>query len=399
MDQRKFFPLLLVAVTLTVASAVFLRSTSAPEISYDASSVGAEDLAEAVQACQEKSSGSLSACMQTFFATALGAMSITDLAGVFEKALGRSAPLRLECHQVVHAFGRAAFATRGNISEAFREGTTLRLCAGGYFHGVIEAFFRSDADGTAREDDHIALAEIEERIPTMCDRFEEIDRRSQCIHGVGHGVLYLLGYNIEETIRLCELYDVRDRFSCFTGIFMENALAFDSPLRVIDDEDPHFPCNTYKGSVYKNPCYYVQPFRMHEMALTDEDIVRECQSVEGFARTLCLRGLGIFYLSHEALAVGPEGTVEFCGALVERDARICAESVASRMVSHTEDGQYAFPFCALFMQKALEENCFEYAAEVLYTGFGMEEKAIVKECREHVPDNETCIDAVDAVER
>ncbi len=349
-------------------------------------------MVEEISRCHEASLEKQMPCFQSFFAGAFKVLTVAEVAKEFESALAKNELLRLNCHPVVHAIGREAFNALGDLYTTYREGTSFEVCAGGFFHGAMEALFRQ---GDTRFDaEHITVEEIKDKLPTLCDRFREINRRDQCIHGAGHGILYFLGYDMDASFKVCEALSVTDRFPCYTGIFMENLLAYETPLRRIGDADPHFPCNTYTGSIYRNPCYYVQSFRMHEMGLSNQEIVAECNKVEGFAETLCLRGLGIFYLSHEALAVGPQPTVSFCESLENeygaRYVRICAESVASRLVAHTEDGKFAMPFCAVFVSSDFRRSCFAYTADVLRVGFGVDSKTIREECEKFVPEVGEC---------
>lgn len=176
---------------------------------------------------------------------------------------------------------------------------------------------------------------------------------------------------------------------------MEYVIGSESPLWDMEDTtDPHYPCSEYEGNIYKNPCYYVQSFRMKELGLSDAEIVQTCREVDGFAGSLCIRGLGVFFLSHEALAGDVDGVINFCSTLPDsRDATLCMESVASRMISHTEDGSRGLPFCAAVTDSGLRSDCFQYAADVLRVGFSYDLNAIIDECQIHAPTSDACLKA------
>lgn len=397
---RQKSPWLVLGTVLLLAAGVYVvllfgQRASAPRefaaslVSNQASgTLDEESTIAALVSCRANSFVPRAQCFQDFFADALEHEELVSIAAALERAMDEDAELRFDCHQVVHAFGRAAFNRLGNINEVFREGASLQICAGGFFHGAIEALFRPGSGQFS--DAHITSEEMEEKIPVICDRFAQEKRKDECIHGIGHGVLYLLEYDVNAGLEACEKIRGPDRFSCYTGVFMENFMGSLRPPQDLRDTGEQSPCDIYEKSSYRNPCYYVLVFHLKNLGLTDEEVVSECDTVKGFAGTLCLRGFAIFYLAHEALAEGLETAMRFCEKLERKSVRICAESVAGRLAAYTEDGTYAMPFCARFTSSAVRKSCFAYSGNVLRAGFGMAAEAIRDECQRHVPDVEEC---------
>ena len=395
----KFGPRHFIIIAVGVAAVVGVIALQDPDISeqldppgiereFFGKAVEAEEIISAVGRCEAFPAQEQMTCFQEYFRGVYQDSGTGDIVPAFAKAMELDADLRLNCHQVVHAIGREAYAKAGDIDPVFREGEAFNICAGGFFHGGIEAMFRPEA----MEDAHITQEEVREKIASICERFESDERKRQCIHGVGHGALYFLDYDLDDATSSCKKLPARDEFHCYSGVFMEYVVAAESPLHDMEaTRDPHYPCNEYDGNIYRNPCYYVQAFRMKDLGLSDAEIVDACRTVEGFAGSLCIRGLGVFFLAHEALAGESDVVIEFCSGLAQkRDRELCIESVASRMISHTEDGTRGLPFCAAVYDESLQEACFAYAVDVLRVGFDFAPEAIVDECGKHAPGEAVC---------
>lgn len=378
------FPIILVMFGLI--SIFFLDSSSEKSLEKTTQSI-----IESVERCFKYSENQVrTKCYDEAASGYLASHTPEELLSEFKLAMEQNGDVRKDCHQIAHAMGRATLIKLGSIAEVFQLDRNLDTCAGGFFHGAIEKIFRPDNDTPAEE--HINLTEFKKKIPTLCDQFEKNDRKSECIHGIGHGVMYLMA-DLQKSLDSCALIPkVSDRFSCHSGVFMEYHISGRS--KADNKKNPQFPCSSMNDSL-KNPCYYVQSFRLNDLKLSKEEIIKECRKAGNPAGGFCVRGYGIFFLAHEALAEGPEKIVEFCESLDRANARVCAESVASRLASHTETGQYAMPFCSLFISDYTRERCFAYTIDVLRLGHKIDAKLVAEDCKKYASNPDECLKEID----
>lgn len=349
-------------------------------------------LAQNLANCESGASLQASQCYDVVMKEYFENNSPESLLEQFRLAMEQNGQVRRDCHQVAHAIGRATLVKLGNISDVFDLERNIDTCAGGVFHGAIEKMFRPDNDVPA--DEHISLSEFEAKVPTLCDQFETANLKSECVHGVGHGAFYFLS-DTGRSFEVCRQFpDTSDHFSCYSGVFMEYDL---SGASIKDNaSDPDFPCDTLENP-YRNPCYYVLSFRLVDLGILQDEIVPICRKAESrAAQALCVRGYGIFYLAHEALAKGYDPVVAFCETLDRTDSRVCAEAVASRLAAYSQGGEHAMPFCTEFSSNYIRGRCFAYTADVLRVGHGINAGVIKEECGKYLEGRyrEECLKAI-----
>lgn len=125
-----------------------------------------------------------------------------------------------------------------------------------------------------------------------------------CIHGLGHGVLYLNGYDInglKGALEDCEsLASISSISGCNNGVFMEyNTRTMQSldtgeiELRPLDSNNPLEPCNEIDGK-YSNDCYFEQPAWWAGVYFNDfQKMVELCEGVIGkSSKENCFGGVG-----------------------------------------------------------------------------------------------------------
>jgi hypothetical protein len=348
---------------------------------------GSATLAEGIHECMENEGNERARCYDEHFSEYLEDHEVAALLEEYGAITAASPEARKDCHQIAHAMGRATYQRLQNLTDVFNLERDVETCAGGFFHGAVERLFRGDETS----DEHITEEELYAKVPTLCAEFDKSGRRDECVHGIGHGALFLL-VELEAALDLCEaLPEKSDHFSCFSGVFMEYTMSGFSLKK--NDTDTQFPCDAFKEP-YRSPCYYVHSFRLSALGLSPREIISACRETQDFAGALCVRGYGIFYLAHEALEAGYEPVVQFCTSLARPDSRICAEAVASRLVDFSESAEQAFPFCAQFADSYLKGRCFAYAADVLRLGHKMEKPRIEEECLRLVPEESLCAEAI-----
>ena len=216
-----------------------------------------------------------------------------------------------ECHLLMHALGEAAYEQTPDIKKLLA--LNFGYCTGGLLHGALEAYFidQGNMDSFGTE----ALS--------VCEEFTkegQTARSWECLHGVGHALMYLYSNEIFESIRQCDLMPEQwERNVCYFGAFMENSYQHAGagyvgpPIKFIDPNDPLYPCTAVDGK-YKPLCYFFpgNNYMWDTMSskgivfsqLTSEDYERAfdvCNSIIGEQsyRYNCIRGLTVYmYISY-----------------------------------------------------------------------------------------------------
>lgn len=191
-----------------------------------------------------------------------------------------------QCHQLTHIIGRAAATKFSTIGEAYNYGDTF--CWSGYYHGVMEAII---AD--------IGIENIPNRLNDICADIPGKDSYSfdyfNCIHGLGHGAMYVSGHELFNALELCDLLtDFWERESCYGGVYMENVIAndVDHISNYLKPENLLYPCDTVDFK-YKNQCYLMQTsYMLRETGYNFTAVFQLCGTVENEHRSTCYQSLG-----------------------------------------------------------------------------------------------------------
>ena len=174
--------------------------------------------AEAIKACI---TGAQSAeCIDRLFRETLKKYSTLDVLQLIARLEAADTDLRRDCHPVVHAIGRETFLLKGNIHDSFS--ACDQTCHSGCYHGSVERFLRGD-DLYAQTEKHPSQAELKQKAALACDPKTPLRFRYQCLHGLGHAIMYFATYNLTNSLDVCDaLEDDWSRNSCYGGVFMEN---------------------------------------------------------------------------------------------------------------------------------------------------------------------------------
>ena len=292
---------------------------------------------------------------------------------------------RLSCHPVVHAVGRETFRLTSTVQDSFA--ACDQTCHSGCYHGAMERFLRGDrADDDA--EGHISEEELRAKARVACNPAEALRFRFQCLHGLGHALMFFSDYRLRQALSACDtLPDSWSRSSCYGGLFMENVFAADPQKRDLSLDDYHYPCNSLP-EIYRSDCYMMQTTRMSEMGLSTERLFGECRKTGAYQFT-CMQSIGRD-LSNDARVSDPRLTATKCelGSGPEREA--CTRGVAYALVDNTWDGSYAFPFCASFSGGDDARYCFEVSATYLRQTFEKSPADIASECKSRVPNAAAC---------
>ena len=194
--------------------------------------------------------------------------------------------VQADCHRIVHMVGSAALARYdGNVPRAFAEGSAT--CWSGYYHGILERSFYGAT----------TIKEVARRARRVCDD-QDIRRTNflayQCVHGLGHGLMINMGYDLPTALEVCDgLATAWDQTSCTGGVFMENiSSSYGVKSKWLRDNNLVYPCNVVKER-HKLYCYLMVTSRILQANGYDwKAAARTCSRVEKNWVATCFQSYG-----------------------------------------------------------------------------------------------------------
>jgi hypothetical protein len=253
----------------------------------------------------------------------------------------------------------------------------------------VERFLRGD-DIYTEGYKHPSQAELKQKAAAACDPDTPLRLRYQCLHGLGHAILFFSAYQLQSSLDICDaLGDDWSRSSCYGGVFMENVSNATNEKKNFSPTDYHAPCNQLDAR-YRQECYIMQTSRMMEMGLSTERMLEECAKA-GAYRVPCTQSIGRD-LSNEARIGQPGSVAQKCELAQDKNRLACMQGVVYALVDNTWDGRYALPFCAGFANDKDRESCFESSIEYLRTFFEKPAEAIARDCSRHAANSPRCVE-------
>ncbi len=259
----------------------------------------------------------------------------------------------LDCHQEAHLIGRLSY----NISHSnvFHNGSSA--CHSGYYHGAMEAFLYEQ--GT----DNLAA-----KIDKLCTQFPTSFTKFECLHGVGHGVMAYLNYNLPWALDLCqELDDDFAKNSCYGGVFMENIITAEgkgaSPVDHATtwvNSDPYFPCDQVAQNYpAEYQCYLMQTSRMLDLSGYNFGVVaKECLSAPGNMRETCFQSFGRD--ASGQMLHNPQKTLALCDLVDPNYTKDCIIGALNVVIDFSGDAltTQGSQFCESVAKPDLKTSCF-----------------------------------------
>ena len=272
----------------------------------------------------------------------------------FAKKMKDDPAVESDCHRIVHTIGSASLARYdGDVAKALSEGQAT--CWSGYYHGVVERAF----GGTPRE-------QLPSRSRAICVG-DEIRKTGyiayQCVHGLGHGLMIHTGYDLPESLRVCDsLATEWDQTSCHAGVFMENvSSSYGIKSRWLRDDDLIYPCNEVKQK-HKLYCYLMVTSRiLAANGYSWKKTVATCRKSDRGWVTTCFQSLG-----RDASGTTRQNAKEILGicALAGDMERECVYGAARDIVSNDAGPKRAVPLCD-GAPKSMKAYCFEGIGTIL----------------------------------
>ncbi|MBI3442310.1 MAG: hypothetical protein HY007_00885 [Candidatus Sungbacteria bacterium] len=343
-----------------------------------------------IKACMVKPVQQIGMCYDALFHAFLKTNTTADALKIVAHYEDADPQLRYACHPVVHAIGRETFAKLHTVHDSFA--ACDQTCHSGCYHGAMERFIRGSQadDGTEK---HISDEELEAKTTTACPADQPGRFRFQCLHGLGHALIFSLEYQLEKTLHTCDkLGTTWDRSSCWGGVFMENLFPSDPTQSDVSPTDYHYPCDKL-GEQYRSDCYVMQTTRMTTMGLNTVGLFTECRKAGAYALS-CIQSIGRD-LSNDARIKGPRLTAQKCElGQIDAERQSCIRGVIYALMDNTWDGTYAFPFCQSFANESDRAYCASASARYLHTTYEKPKEKILNDCTLRIKDQTACADAV-----
>jgi len=326
-------------------------------------------------------------CLDNLFREALKTHSTLEVLQLIDRFEAQDAELRRDCHPVVHAVGRETFRLKTTIHDSFA--ACDQTCHSGCYHGSVERFLRGD-DIYARTNQHPSQRELKQKAASACDPRISLALRFQCLHGLGHAVMFFADYELNQSLAICDaLPDEWSQSSCYGGVFMENVSNFTDEKKNFHATDYHYPCDQLADK-YRSECYLMQTSRMTEMGLSTEGLLAECAKAGAFV-TPCVQSIGRD-LSNTARFGEPRTAAMGCELAQGQNRLACMRGVIYALIDNTWDGRYALAFCAALSSETDNESCLKESVQYLRTVFEKSADEINKDCTRYAVDSRRCIE-------
>jgi len=231
------------------------------------------------------------------------------------------------CHDEAHDFGKVLFARTQSVETALA--ACDNVCTAGCMHGVMMEFLAPE-DAVVTPDDHVSLNDLESKLHQLCTPEQLTDeyKLGDCVHGIGHAVMFLSEYDIPTALDACALMDTDAlEYYCATGAYMEfltNGPAVDPADDLFGPcDDQPFPsaCFRYRIANIMKPYY--------ESGGTFDALIDACLALEGTAQSGCFHGIGNGHL--QFVVGGQISLAQLCSAGDRADQYTCTEGLMERL--------------------------------------------------------------------
>lgn len=249
------------------------------------------------------------------------------------------------CHAIAHDLGHQALQLAGG-----RPGKALTVrndvCGGGFTHGVIE-----DALGSSKDPARDLL------------RICAPEQDGSCFHGVGHGVMFATGLDVQRSLDMCDLaprsvLSVRCGEGVFMQLFSADVAGGHTAAKGSSAETVETASDTCAGirMPYAGACWFYTPTLW--LADRPDDFTGAMQwcadAPSAFGRQLCAKGVGSRTIKYhpDDPTVGARVCAE-AGELMSP----CLAGMGSYWSVHHQGKAPASGVCPLLGNATLERRC------------------------------------------
>ena len=178
---------------------LILAANSAAFAQQSTPSASSLPAAQAIKSCLNNIRGA--ECLDQLFGEALKQHSTLELMQLIQRLENEDPEIRRDCHPVVHAIGRETYRIKGNIHDSFA--ACDQTCHSGCYHGSVERFLRGEKL-YAEVGRHPSTAELKQKAALACDPKLPVRLRFQCLHGLGHALMFFSRYQLLPSLQTCD---------------------------------------------------------------------------------------------------------------------------------------------------------------------------------------------------
>jgi hypothetical protein len=209
----------LLAAALLLGGAACARPQVAGAAEIDAmatrgDTAGLAHLAE--RECADKAAEAQQTCFEDYFVKLARSDRVRVALGALAALAANYPDVARDGHGYTHVIGIRAWHPGADVGAIFR--SCNGLFQSGCYHGVIQAYLMQGGS----VDSARAVRLCNEVAPEEKDRWLLF----QCVHGLGHGFEMAWNWELPKALKGCDWLRTKwDQYSCYGGVFMENAVA------------------------------------------------------------------------------------------------------------------------------------------------------------------------------
>lgn len=269
-------------------------------------------------------------CLKKAAADFLNHLKLTEILPILRKNEKTEAYFRA-CHQLAHYLGQYEYGRVKSVTSVYA--TADETCSGGIYHGTIEGYFMERKiifDGTPETDKKIST-----EISRVCGKeneHERINEYGNCVHGLGHALMYVTDNDLVRALKLCDYVESEwYQGICYTGALMQNYNSFgdvDHPSLYVKIDDPLYPCYILEKR-YQPRCYsygVLTNFQQYP-----EKSVALCEKIPREYARACFKTYGV---DRSIVGFSPTVIKSQCGLVKDFEFRAdCINESAGHLVS------------------------------------------------------------------
>jgi len=196
------------------------------------------------------------------------------------------------CHENGHHIGMFLYGFIGNLSEAIL--SVEKRCGGSVHHGMLQNYFTTSMLLKNQKIDEFEITHI-------CDvGFESALSKTECEHGIGHGLIESYNYDLISALNRCD--ELEDSGNCYSGTamgFTKNY--YETNKESLNEYEILQVCIDLEEK-YQPACYQFQASNLLMLKnLSTRDSLAVCDALENTNEIkYCYGGVGIqiFSLYH-----------------------------------------------------------------------------------------------------
>ena len=312
--------------------------------------------------CQSSSAAYL--CFAQFYKDLTNNYGASIAISDMKQRFNTNAVIQSDCHPLMHVVGRTAASAYTTVAEAFQHGDVF--CWSGYYHGILEGMVAKIGLKNLPAEMNNVCADIPGKATYNFDYYN-------CVHGLGHGVMALLGDDVFASLKMCDnLTGSWEDQSCYSGVFMQNIIDStnvadtDNVVKDLKPGDPLYPCDAV-DQPYKYQCYLGQT--SYALQVDNYDfgkVFALCAGVEQPFRDTCNQSMGRD-AANQARHIASATTATCALANNANDTTNCMIGAVKEIISYYHDITQANAYCDI--QQGGDKDTCHQTATAYYKNF------------------------------